>query len=85
MRTHDFGPSATAAEIRALTPDPRSVEDGVREIVARVRAGGDRAVCELTAEIDGAIVTPERLRVDPGALKAAEIDAVVQALRGATA
>ena len=71
MRTHDFGPSATAAEIRALTPDPRSVEDGVREIVARVRAGGDRAVCELTAEIDGAIVTPDRLRVSPEVLKAA--------------
>ncbi len=88
MRTHDFGPSATAAEIRALTPDPRSVEDGVREIVARVRAGGDRAVCELTAEIDGAIVTPDRLRVEPGTLGAAgnSLDpAVVDGLRAAIA
>jgi histidinol dehydrogenase len=88
VRTHDFAPSATAAEIRALTPDPRSVEDGVREIVARVRAGGDQAVCELTAEIDGAIVTPDRLRVGPEALKAAVegLDsAVVDSLRAAIA
>jgi histidinol dehydrogenase len=79
VRQHDFGPSATATEIRALTPDPRSVEDGVREIVARVRAGGDQAVCELTAEIDGAIVTPGRLRVDLPALSAAvkSLDAAV--------
>jgi histidinol dehydrogenase len=80
VRQHDFGPSATAAEIRALTPDPRNVEDGVREIVARVRAGGDTAVCELTAEIDGAIVMAGRLRVEPAALEAA-----VDALDGAVA
>ena len=88
MRQHDFGPGATAAEIRALTPDPRSVEDGVREIVARVRTGGDRAVCELTAEIDGAIVTPGRLRVEPEALSAAveSLDAAVaEGLRAAIA
>ena len=88
MRQHDFGPSATATEIRALTPDPRSVEDGVREIVARVRAGGDQAVCELTAEIDGAVVTPGRLRVDPEALNAAveSLDAAVaDGLRAAIA
>jgi histidinol dehydrogenase len=88
VRQHDFGPSATAAEIRALTPDPRSVEDGVREIVARVRAGGDRAVCELTAEIDGAIVTPSQLRVEPAALAAAAEsldDAVADGLRTAIA
>jgi histidinol dehydrogenase len=71
VRTESFGPEATAAEIRALTPDPRSVEDGVREIVARVRAGGDAVVCELTAEIDGAVVTPARLRVEAEALVAA--------------
>jgi histidinol dehydrogenase len=88
VRQHDFGPSATATEIRALTPDPRSVEDGVREIVARVRAGGDKAVCELTAEIDGAIVTPARLRVDQEALSAAveSLDAdVADGLRAAIA
>lgn len=88
MRQHDFGPTATAATIRALTPDPRDVEDGVREIVARVRAGGDRAVCELTAEIDGAIVTPSQLRVEPAALAAAaeSLDAdVADGLRTAIA
>ena len=88
MRQHDFGPGATAAEIRALTPDPRDVEDAVRVIVARVRAGGDRAVCELTAEIDGAIVTPTQLRVEPAALAAAaeSLDgAVADGLRTAIA
>jgi len=88
VRQYDFGPSATAAEIRALTPEPRSVEDGVREIVDRVRAGGDKAVCELTAEIDGAIVTPGRLRVELDALTAAveSLDtAVADGLRAAIA
>jgi len=88
VRQHDFGPGATAAEIRALTPDPRDVEDAVRVIVARVRAGGDRAVCELTAEIDGAIVTPTQLRVEPAALAAAaeSLDgAVADGLRTAIA
>lgn len=88
MRQHDFGPDATADEIRALTPHPRSVEDGVREIVARVRAGGDRAVCELTAEIDGAVVTPAQLRVAPEVLAAAVEaleDDVAEGLRTAIA
>jgi histidinol dehydrogenase len=88
VRQHDFGPSAGAAEIRALTPDPRDVEDGVREIVAAVRGGGDRAVCELTARIDGAIVTPAELRVEPAALTAAaeSLDpAVADGLRAAIA
>jgi histidinol dehydrogenase len=88
VRQHDFGPSATAAEIRALTPDPRNVEDGVREIVARVRAGGDRAVCELTAELDGVVVTPGRLRVarDGSAAAAESLDgAVADGLRTAIA
>ena len=71
MRRYDFGPSATAADIRALTPDPRDVETAVREIVAEVRARGDSALSELTARIDGAIVTPSRLRVEPATLTAA--------------
>jgi histidinol dehydrogenase len=71
VRLVDLGPQATAEEIRALTPDPRDVEDGVREIVAEVRAGGDVALSELTARIDGAIVPPSRLRVEAEALSAA--------------
>jgi histidinol dehydrogenase len=88
VRQHDFGPAATAADVRALTPDPRSVEDGVREIVGRVRSGGDTAVCELTAEIDGTIVAPGELRVAPEALVAAAkgVDgAVADGLRTAIA
>jgi histidinol dehydrogenase len=71
VRTHDFGPSATADQIRALTPDPRSVEGGVREIVAEVRAGGDAALCALTERIDRVVIAPERLRVEPAVLAAA--------------
>lgn len=71
MRRYDFGPGATAADIRALTPDPRDVETGVREIVAEVRTRGDAALSELTARIDGAIVTASRLPVEPAALAAA--------------
>jgi histidinol dehydrogenase len=88
VRQHDFGPAATAADIRALAPDPRSVEDGVREILAEVRAGGDTAVSELTARIDGAIVKPSGLRVDPALLTAAaeSLDgAVADGLRTAIA
>jgi histidinol dehydrogenase len=86
VRRVDLGPSATAAEIRALTPDPRDVEDGVREILAEVRAGGDAALTRLTERIDGVAVAPERLRVQPAELAAAvtEIDAdVVAALETA--
>jgi histidinol dehydrogenase len=88
VRARSFGPDTTAADIRRLTPDPRSVEDGVREIVARVRAGGDAAVCKLTAEIDGAVVTPGQLRVEPAACKAAAAalePAVAEGLRTAIA
>ena len=88
MRRHDFGPTATATEIRSLVPDPRSVEEGVRAIVAEVRVGGDTALRELTARIDGAVVGPGRLRVEPAVLSAAAASldpAVVDGLRTAIA
>jgi histidinol dehydrogenase len=82
MRTRSFGPDATAADIRGLTPDPRSVEDGVREILAAVRAGGDEVVCELTAQIDGAIVPQGRLRVEPEVLASAPAAIDVEVAEG---
>jgi histidinol dehydrogenase len=88
VRRQDFGPNATATEIRALTPDPRSVEEGVRAIVAEVRVGGDTALRELTARIDGAVVEPGRLRVESAALSAAAValdPAVAAGLRTAIA
>ncbi len=71
MRPVALGPSATAAEIRALTPDPRDVEEGVRAILAEVRAGGDAALQALTERIDGVDVPVERLRVEAGELSTA--------------
>ncbi|NLT05901.1 MAG: histidinol dehydrogenase [Solirubrobacterales bacterium] len=71
MIRHDLGPDATAAEIRALTPDPRSVEDGVRAIVAELRAGGDAALCALTERIDGVALDRSALRVHGAELAAA--------------
>lgn len=71
MRLHDFDAHATAADIRALTPDPRDVEDDVRAIVAEVRAGGDAALARLTERFDGVAVHPDGLRVATGELAAA--------------
>lgn len=41
------------------TPQARRVQ----EIIADVRARGDQAVCDITAEVDGANIPPEALRV----------------------
>jgi histidinol dehydrogenase len=71
VRRHDFGPTATAAEIRDLSAGPSDVVAGVGEILAEVRADGDAAVCRLTERIDRVTVAPDRLRVEPAALAAA--------------
>lgn len=76
-------------EPRLLEIDP-SVEQTVREIVARVRAEGDEALLDLTLRFDGAdlrerglVVTPDEFeaaeRAVPTELKAA-IDALVERL-----
>ncbi|PZS08949.1 MAG: histidinol dehydrogenase, partial [Solirubrobacterales bacterium] len=39
-----WDPVTLAADLRALVPSPDSVREPVAEIIARVRAGGDRAV-----------------------------------------
>ena len=75
MRVHDFGPGATAADIRALTPPPPGVEDDVRAILAAVRAGGDDVLAELTEKLDGVAIPAGRLRV-----AAAELDSAARAL-----
>ena len=82
MRVERFslsGPSGareTAAAVRALAPGADSVSDGVREIIAAVRAGGDAAVAELTAKHDTRGATPPPVRVP-----AEELDAAVARLR----
>ena len=62
------GAGEVAARVRALVPPGATVADGVREIVAAVRAGGDGAVLELERRFGGG----ERpLRVAPEELAAA--------------
>ena len=71
MRRARFGPDATAAEIRALTPPARDVEPDVRAIVDEVRAGGDAAVRRLTERFDRAELAPDELAVPPAEIEAA--------------
>ena len=46
------GPRRAAAHLRTLVSDGASVEADVREIIARVRAGGDQAVLDYTRRLD---------------------------------
>ncbi len=74
------GPGAVAAHLRSLVPDPESVDAAVREIIAGVRAGGDRAVLDYTRRLDTAGADPKPLRVAPEeldeALTGLELDLV---------
>jgi histidinol dehydrogenase len=63
MRTVRFDPDATAARIRALTPEPRDVEGTVRTIIDEVRADGNSAVARLTERFDHAALAPDSLLV----------------------
>jgi histidinol dehydrogenase len=63
VRLHRLRAGASAAEVRALTPDPRDVEADVRTIVGEVRAGGDAALALLTERFDGVAIPPDGLRV----------------------
>ncbi len=57
------GVEAAAVRLRALVPGAASVEAQVREIVASVRAEGDRAVLDCTRRFDTAGNEPRALRV----------------------
>jgi histidinol dehydrogenase len=59
------GPAGVAAHLRALVPDGESVAASVREIVERVRDGGDAAVLHYTRLLDTKGVEPSPLRVAP--------------------
>ena len=70
---------------RPATRNP-GLSDRVAEIVGRVRAGGDRALAELTREFDGML--PDALALTEQDLRAAaeRIDPeLVQAIRDAVA
>jgi histidinol dehydrogenase len=88
VRLHRLGAGASAAEIRALTPDPRDVEADVRAIVGEVRAGGDTALALLTERFDGVGIPPDGLRVAKSEIEGAAegLDADVrEGLRAAIA
>jgi histidinol dehydrogenase len=73
---------AQAAALRedAIGPDEGALERA-REIVARVRAGGDAVLAELTAHLDATDMSPDelQLRVDPTEIERArsELDSGV--------
>jgi histidinol dehydrogenase len=69
------GPPGAAAHVRALVPDGASVEEAVREIVGKVRTGGDGAVRELTRKHDTAGNEPGPLLVG-----AEELDTAIKGL-----
>ncbi len=69
------GPAGAAARVRALVPDGGSVEQGVREILARVRAEGDGAVLEYTRRFDTGGAEPRGLLV-----AAEELDEAIKRL-----
>ncbi|HEY0631632.1 MAG TPA: histidinol dehydrogenase [Thermoleophilaceae bacterium] len=77
-----FGPEATAADVRALTPAPRDVEADVRAIVDEVRGGGDAAVRRLTERFDHAALAPESLLVPLHEIEAALSTLEPDVLRG---
>jgi histidinol dehydrogenase len=75
LRVTRLGKDAGAAEVRALAPLPRAVEDDVRPIVEGVRSDGDAAVRRFTEQFDHAELAPDELRVP-----VAEIDDAVTIL-----
>lgn len=48
------------------------VEEAVRDILQKVREGGDQALCELTREFDGVDIQPEQLLTSAEALARAD-------------
>jgi histidinol dehydrogenase len=82
MNIHDFGPEASAADIRGLTPDPRDVEADVRAIVDEVRGDGDAALVRLTERFDGAAIDPGGIRVADSELEGALRDVSDDVLDG---
>jgi histidinol dehydrogenase len=64
--------AAFAALLGAKRAVEERVDDAVAAILADVRARGDDAVIDYTRKFDRLDVTPERLRIAPGEIDAAE-------------
>ena len=59
-----LGPAGIAARLRELVPTAASIEQPVRDIIARVRDEGDAAVIDLTRRHDTGGADPLPLRVE---------------------
>jgi histidinol dehydrogenase len=66
-----LGPAAAADRLRALVPGGAAVEVQVREIIERVRDGGDQAVAHYTSTFDSPGAESRPLRVPAEELDAA--------------
>jgi histidinol dehydrogenase len=64
--------AAFAALLNAKRESSVEVDDAVAEIIAGVRAGGDAALCAYTERFDGAALSPDKLRIQPEEIEAAE-------------
>jgi histidinol dehydrogenase len=82
VRIVRLGPDATAADVRALVPAPRDVEDDVRAIAAEVREGGDAAVRRLTERFDHAELAAHSILVPLHEIEAAASTLEPAVLRG---
>jgi histidinol dehydrogenase len=70
-----LAPAGVAGELRALVPAAASVEQGVREILDRIRSDGDSALIELTRRLDTGGADPRPIRVS-----ASELDEALKKL-----
>ncbi|RJL11269.1 histidinol dehydrogenase [Paracoccus siganidrum] len=85
LNTSDADFEARFADmLSAKREDSADVNDVVAGIIADLRAGGDRVLCELTARFDRLELTPERLRFSPEEI-AAEVARVSPEDRAALA
>src|SRR5271167_3857494 len=78
MRFLNTADAGFAAAFEALLAEAREttarVDGVVAEILARVRAEGDAALCDYTARFDRVVLTPARLRVGAEEIEAAVRD-----------
>src|SRR5580692_7111930 len=74
------GPEGVAAHLRALVPDGDSVAAVVREIVDRVRVGGDEAVLEYTRLHDTGGSDRSEIGQRPLLVSGEELDEAIKAL-----
>ncbi len=74
------GPAGAAEHVRSLIADGASVAEQVREIVARVRAGGDAAILDYTSRFDTGGSDRSEIGQQPLLVSPAELDEAITRL-----